>query len=259
MNYKKISVITPSYNQANFLEETILSVLNQNYPLFEHIIMDGGSKDNTIPLLKKYDHIIWKSEPDRGQTHAINKALKIATGDIICWLNSDDLLCSNVFHIINSYFDENPEKFALIGNLLFVNVNNKLLFRSKASLIDYNGLLNYGKCVQQPSTFFRKEVFDSVGFLDESYKYTMDHEFFLRVSKLYKFYTIDCDFARFRVHNQSKTGTSQIKFVNEIFKIKIKYKAKLFSFHNFSLIFMYIKEPIKKIIRYANQFKSIEK
>ena len=104
----KISVITPSYNQAQFIERTILSVLNQNYPNLEYIIMDGGSTDNTVEILKKYsDKIIWKSEKDNGQSGAINKGLKMATGDIVTYLNSDDIYELGTFEKIAEFFQKN--------------------------------------------------------------------------------------------------------------------------------------------------------
>ena len=243
----KFSVVTPSFSQGQFIDSTIQSILNQNYSNFEHIIMDGGSKDNTLEVLKKYEHLIWKSEKDRGQTHAINKAIKIATGDIICWLNSDDLLCSNVFNCVNDFFQNNEEKHCLTGNLLKIDEKGEFLSKDEAILVDFDGLLNRGHRVQQMSTFFRKKVFDNVGLLDESYHYTMDHEFWVRVAKVFKFNIINIDFAMFRLYSSSKTGSDEIKFVRELLRIKKKYKAKLFTYDTFKLYLMFVKEPLKKI------------
>jgi len=111
--YPKISVITVSYNQGRFIKDTIESVLGQNYPNFEHIVMDGGSTDETLDILKSYPHLIWKSEKDRGQTHALNKAFSIASGDIIAWLNSDDVYELNAFHTIAPYFKDHR---VVLGN-----------------------------------------------------------------------------------------------------------------------------------------------
>lgn len=245
--YLRFSVITPSYNQEKFIEDNIQSVLAQNYPYFEHIIIDGQSSDNTIEILKKYPHLIWKSEKDRGQTHALNKALQIATGDIICWLNSDDLLCEDAFNIINDFFLSNPDAHIVIGGLLFIDEEKRILWYSKAEKVTYDGLLNKGQCVQQPSTFFKKSVFDKVGNFDESFQYTMDHEFWVRAARYFNFYTIDKDLAKFRIYPQSKTGSKKIEFIKEIIKIKKKHNAKLFSIHNLKLVLMFIKEPFKRI------------
>lgn len=246
--FLKYSIITPSYNQGEFIEENIRSVLNQGYSNFEHIIMDGGSTDNTVSILKKYPHLIWRSEKDNGQTHALNKALSVVTGDIICWLNSDDLLCEGAFQFINDFFINNPNKYCVIGNLIHIDEKGNLLTKNKAALVDYDGLLNKGQCVQQMSTFFRKEVFDKVGFFDQLYNYTMDHEFWIRVSKEFQFYTIDKDLAKFRKYKLSKTGSKEIRFINETIRYKIKHHANLFSFHNLRIILMYFKEPFKRIL-----------
>ena len=109
--YPKISIITPSYNQGQYLEETILSVINQNYPNLEYIIIDGGSTDNSVEIIKKYEKNIsyWVSEKDHGQSNAINKGLAIATGDIVAWLNSDDQYCEKSLDIISNTFKQHPE------------------------------------------------------------------------------------------------------------------------------------------------------
>ena len=243
----KFSVITPSFNQGQFIEDTIKSVLAQNYDHFEHIIMDGGSTDNTIEILKKYPHIIWKSEKDKGQTHAINKALKIATGDIICWLNSDDMVCKNAFTKINNFFIANSSLSCVTGNLIRIDKYGKTLVKEKAVPLDYDGLLNKGQRVQQMSTFFRKSVFDKVGLLDESYHFTMDHELWVRIASNFKFEIVNEDLAMFRIYQDSKTGSSELKFVKELLRIKRKYKARMFSSDTFKLWFMFVKEPFKKI------------
>ena len=123
----KISIITPSYNQAQFIERTILSVLNQDYKDIEYIIMDGGSTDGTVEILKKYsDHIIWKSEKDNGQSDAINKGLKMATGDIVAYLNSDDTYQPGAFKEVATFFEKNPDKKWVYGKCLIINENHVL-------------------------------------------------------------------------------------------------------------------------------------
>src|SRR5580658_2018681 len=121
MALKKISIITPSYNQGQFLEETMLSVFNQGYPNLEYIVIDGGSTDNSVEIIKKYENRLtyWESQKDRGQTHAINKGFEKSTGEIIAWLNSDDVYCENALFIIADFFEKNIEANIVVGNGLF--------------------------------------------------------------------------------------------------------------------------------------------
>ena len=243
----KFSIITPSFNQGRFIEDNIKSVLAQDCPNFEHIIIDGGSTDNTINILKKYLHLKWVSEADRGQAHALNKGLEKATGDVICWLNSDDLLCNSTFQIVNDFFSGNPDKSVIVGNLLNVNKNKKLLWKSNAYRVTFDGLLNKTQCVQQQSTFFRKQVFDEVGSFDETYHYCMDHEFWLRVAKKFEFYTINADFAIFRRYLGTKTINNEFGFIKETLRFKLKHRAKILSCGNFRLLYSIIACPFKKI------------
>ena len=246
--YLKFSVLTPSLNQGTFIEDNIRSVLDQKYPNFEQIIMDGGSTDNTVEILRRYPHLIWKSEPDKGQSNALNKAFKIATGDIICWLNSDDLLCAGAFYSVNEFFVRNGDKHCVIGGLQHVNEQGGLVYERAATEVNYEGLLNQGQCVQQMSTFFRKEVFDEVGLLDESYHYAMDHEFWLRVARQFKFYTIEKDLAKFRRYKGSKTGSGEMRFVKEIMRMRAIYGGRWSSISNLRMVMMYAKQPLKRIV-----------
>ncbi|MEC4686370.1 MAG: glycosyltransferase family 2 protein [Nitrospirota bacterium] len=151
MNVLKVSIITPSYNQGQFIEETILSVKNQDYPNIEHIVIDGGSTDGTLDILKKYDKdIIWLSEPDNGQTHAINKGLRMATGEIIAWVNSDDLLLPHAVSAIEKAFTSNIDAGFIYGNYKIIDTaGNHLLSRKtikagggmNGQLITYKSLL----------------------------------------------------------------------------------------------------------------------
>lgn len=247
MKYLKFSVITPSFNQGRFIEENIQSILAQNYPNFEHIVVDGESRDNTVDILKKYSHLNWVSEPDRGQTHALNKGLKKATGDIVCWLNSDDLLCKEAFYIVNKFFIENPNKSIVVGNLLTVDENRNLLWKKRSVKLTFDGLLNGTQYSQQPSTFFKKQVFDKVGVFDESYHYCMDHELWVRAASKFEFYTIDDDLAMFRRYPGTKTTGSEFRFIKDHMRIKLKHKAKIISYGNVRLSYSIIANPFKKI------------
>ena len=130
--YPKISVVTPSFNQGRFIEDCIKSVLDQNYPNFEHIIVDNCSTDGTLEVLKKYPHLKWIFETDKGQSDAINKGFRRSTGDIVAWLNSDDFYCENVFWKIVEIFLKNPQVFWIYGNSYFVDEKGKKITYKRA-------------------------------------------------------------------------------------------------------------------------------
>jgi glycosyltransferase involved in cell wall biosynthesis len=244
----KISVLTPSFNQGEYIEENILSVINQGYPDFEHIIFDNCSTDNTLEILKKYPHLKWVSETDEGQTDALNKALNIADGDIICWLNSDDLLIENSFREVINFFKINPDKYIVVGNIIFIDDEGKFLWRQNAKQVDYECLLNGKQTVQQQSTFFRKEVFYKVGYFDEDYHFCMDHEFWIRSSREFGFFTINKDLAKFRRYRGTKTIDNEMGFIKDYIRFKRKHKARIFSYGNLRLLYSLIAYPFKKRI-----------
>ena len=208
MNSPKISIITPSYNQGQFIEETILSVINQNYPLIEYIIIDGGSTDNTIEIIKKYTkHITyWVSEKDSGQSEAINKGFKRATGDIVCWLNSDDILMPNAIREVANFFEENNDVNILNGYTVVIDKKSNILFNLF--------LLNQKKwyaChgiyyIAQPSLFWRRKIFESIGLLREDFHTLMDKEFLIKMfEKNMEIRNFKKILAGFRLHESSKT------------------------------------------------------
>lgn len=245
----KISIITVSFNQAEFIRANIESVLSQDYDNYEHIIIDGGSTDGTVDILKEYPHLNWISEPDKGQADGLNKGFKKASGDIIAWVNSDDELAPNSLKIINDFFTKNPDKFVLTGNQVIIDRYGNKIKTIKASAFTYDHLLNGVRTsVMQNSTFFRRAVLLDVGFLDEDFHYTMDHELFVRIAQKYTSYTIDSDLAFFRIWENSKTSTSSIKFFKELIKVKKKHHAKIISRGNVWLIFQFIKEPFRHLL-----------
>lgn len=244
----KISVITVSFNQSQWIEECIRSVYEQNYPNVEHIIVDGGSNDGTVEILKKYPHLLWTSEPDEGQSDALNKGFRKATGDIIAWVNSDDAMCEGSLEAIDRFFSENPDKYVVVGNQVLIDENSKILRVAKGKPFSEEWLLNgVRSAVTQNSTVFRKEVFEKVGYLDESFHYSMDRDLFIRLAHNYKIYAIDKDLAKFRLQSESKTCTSKLKFYNDLKRIRKKYNAP-FNFKMWLWIeWQYIKEPFRKI------------
>jgi glycosyltransferase involved in cell wall biosynthesis len=226
----KISIITPSYNQGKFLEKTILSVLGQNYHELEYIIIDGGSTDDSVDIIEKYSKYLkyWISEKDKGQTHAINKGLKIATGDIIGWINSDDFYEKETLHKIANLYKSNG--FDLVsGSCTMVDEKYSTIQKLETPQINFNTLLKYWKphfCPPQPSIFFRKEVFQALGYLDQSLHFGMDYDYWLKAAQQFKFTTIPDNLSYYLVHNESKTG-SDIGFHRFVPEWKMIIKREL--------------------------------
>lgn len=185
MDFLKVSIITPSYNQGQFIERTILSVLEQDYPNIEYIVMDGGSTDNTVEILKKYeDRLIWKSEPDKGQSDAINKGWRMATGEIIAWINSDDTYQPGAIRIVANYFFNHPKVDAVFGDGGRIDESDKKIGVFKAGPVNLRRWLYHGEIyVSQPSTFFRRSVIDRIGLLDPTLHLNMDHDYWIRMAK----------------------------------------------------------------------------
>ena len=225
-NWPLISVVTPSYNQGEFIEETIRSVLLQGYPNLEYIIIDGGSDDGTTKVVEKYlDYIAYYvSEPDRGQAHAINKGLKKASGDILCWLNSDDLFEPNTLWTVAEYFTKNKSNFVYGDGWVFNNKkpgNKKYCKRGNFNA----NTLTYCDPLLQPSTFWNRKIIDEIGFLDESLKYVLDWDFFIRISQNNKLDYLPLPLSSYRIHESHKTGNGGLAREQEILKIIEQYAS----------------------------------
>ena len=182
----KISVVTPSFNQAQFIERTIESVLKQSYQDFTYLICDGGSTDHTVEILeayhRKYPQLSYISEPDRGQTHAVNKGILATTGDIIAWINSDDVYLPDTFAKVVQAFTDNPEALLVYGNGCHIDEHDQFLNDYPVEPWNYQRL--FQDCfLCQPAVFFKRSLVTEVGLLDESFQYSMDYEYWLRCAK----------------------------------------------------------------------------
>ena len=213
----KISIITPTLNHARFIEDTILSVNNQDYKDFEHIVINGGSDDGTIDILKKYPHLIWISEKDSGQSNAINKGFKMAKGDIITWLNSDDYFENNIFSRIVKTFEENKDCFVLYGNMTDIGENKNILGTRTGDIITLKHLLINPDIVRQPGCFWRREVINRIGNLNEDLHLVMDYDYFLRIAKQFKFYHTNTNLCYFRLFQGTKTSRLPKRQLQEIY------------------------------------------
>lgn len=221
----KISVITPSYNQAQYIERTMKSVLSQDYTDIEYIVMDGGSTDGTVDVIKKYSDQIsyWRSEKDSGQSEAINKGLKKATGEVVAFINSDDTYEPGALSAVAKFFQDNPEARWAYGMCRIVSSEDKEI--RKAITWYKNQLLkkySYAKLlsenfISQPATFWRRGLHEEFGFFDEKDHWCMDYEFWLRIGKRYPAGVINRYLADFRYHLDSKSGQEdKTKFQEEL-------------------------------------------
>jgi len=208
----KISIITASFNQGIFIEKTIQSVLGQKYSNFEHIIVDNCSTDGTSEVLERYPHLKVICEKDQGQSEALNKGFKAATGDIIGWLNADDMYLPGCFKAVLEALAQNPKYDLVYGDCRFVDVNGKLIRVLKELDFDMF-MLKYLHVLYIPTTtvFIRRKIFDEGNFLDINYHYAMDYEFFLRLAQRgYRFWHIPQLMADFRWHQNSKSSTQAV-------------------------------------------------
>jgi glycosyltransferase involved in cell wall biosynthesis len=212
--FPKISIVTPSYNQGHFLEETILSVINQNYPNLEYIIIDGGSTDNSVDIIKKYQQYLryWVSENDKGQANAINKGLQYCTGDIFNWVNSDDYLePGSLKKIAEAFADEQVHMVA--GNVRNFSSNEEEIIPNQK--LSAQGLMCWQPGVKfvQPGVWMRRALIEQCGGIDENFHYSFDWDLYIRY--LYHFprvKEITDLLVHFRLHDDSKTQSSYEKF-----------------------------------------------
>ena len=214
----QVSIITPSYNQGNFLEETIQSVLTQTYSNIEYLVIDGGSSDNSVDIIKKYEPNIsyWISENDNGQADAINKGLKLATGSLLCWVNSDDTLYPDYVTDRVRQFENNPNIGMIYGDV-DQGITPAAKRIRKGIQTDINQMLKSTKCpIPQQSAMWRRIVIETIGYLDPQWHVLLDREYFTRIAAHYKIKYISGSVGFFRNHNQSKSVAEKLTWADEL-------------------------------------------
>ena len=218
-DYPRITIITPSFNQGQYLEQTILSVIEQNYPNIEYIIIDGGSTDNSVEIIKKYQKHLsyWISEKDNGQSHAINKGLERMTGTIFNWVNSDDYLEKDALNHVAEIFLSHPEIKCCIGELKLFKNPTSFKDPKKVDVLNFERNFIEG-VIKQPSTFYSSEIITRIGKLNEHLHFCMDLDFWYKFILNYKMtniYLHNKILANFRIQDNSKSVSMSDQFYND--------------------------------------------
>lgn len=203
-----VTIVTPSFNQARFLEKTIQSVLGQDYPQIEYIIIDGGSTDGSVDIIKKYEtHLkYWVSEPDAGQSNAINKGFAKAAGRIFAWLNSDDLLAPSAVKVAAYYLMNYPDIGLVYGDRLHIDAKGNVIGLNQGPSFKQN-MFKRNVTLPQETVFFKKEVFEKAGGLDESLHFAMDFDLWYKMNKITNIRHLPFFMGFFREHESAKSVT----------------------------------------------------
>ncbi|UFH56356.1 glycosyltransferase family 2 protein [Spirosoma sp. KNUC1025] len=258
----KVSIITPSYNQGQFIEATIRSVLNQTYPNIEYIIVDGGSTDETMSVVEKYrDRIdIVIHEKDKGQSDAINKGFKLATGELVGWLNSDDVFYPDCVAEIVRMYQQQPD-----GSIYYIPWQNGIDAKGTIhnlacrKIPNRNYLLNTSYSIIQPSSFYNREHVQAAGYLNDSIHYCMDLDLWLRLLNHGPIYysNIDMPLSGFRNWELSKTTTGADKFLKEIRQTLLKHGASVYSRNICSIQVGLLKVYLKRLLNYGHAYRPV--
>ena len=251
-----ISIIIPSFNQSQYLEKNFESILNQSFKEIELIVMDGGSNDGSLDIIKKYEsHLMyWQSEKDGGQSAAINEGMRRATGEVVTWLNSDDQLAPNSLKTISEYFENNPKCEVLSGLGRRINVEGRELEVRGAEGLSFDEILRWKKYLPQSSCFFRKSLWDKVGGLDESLHFQMDFDLWLRFAQITSFHGIDEILSYDLHHDEAKTVSKSFhkKRLSEYILVLSKYSRERYEEEIGKFCSVYLK--VQSVARFLSRF-----
>ena len=246
-----VSIITPSYNHARYIEATMQSVLTQDYPRIEYIVVDGGSDDGTVDIIKKYANSLesdsllsenqkqasgihnsitwWVSEKDKGQTDAINKGFARATGSILAWLNSDDTYEPDAVSAAVKYLQEHPEVGMVYGDCNFINESGRVIGKFNSAQTDYRLLRQGYVHIPQQTMFFRADLWKQVGPLDPSFYFAMDYDLWTRIAAISEIRYVPQTWANFRLHTSGKTILSDDRCWPEMVRVHYRDGGSFFS------------------------------
>jgi glycosyltransferase involved in cell wall biosynthesis len=232
MDHPLVSIVTPSFNQARYLETTIRSVLEQDYPSIEYLIIDGGSTDGSVDVIQRYADKLawWISEKDQGQTDALNKGFARAKGEILAWLNSDDIYEPGALTAAVEYLTTHPEIGMVYAETNFIDENGRMIGRFPAAQTDYRRLRQGYVHVPQQATFFRADLWRQVGPLDPNFYFAMDYDLWVRLAKLAPFaYLSGQTWANFRLHTDGKTIAADDRCWPEMLKVHYRDGGSFFA------------------------------
>ncbi|MEW6180695.1 MAG: glycosyltransferase family 2 protein [Chloroflexota bacterium] len=226
-----VSIVTPSYNQARYLEETMRSVLEQDYPHIEYIVVDGGSTDGSREIIEKYaDRLAWwVSEKDRGQTDAINKGFARARGEVLAWLNSDDTYQPGAVREAVEFLERNPQVGLVYGDANYIDEHGRVIGRFPAAQTDYRRLRQGYVHIPQQSAFFRADLWRKVGPLDASFYFAMDYDLWVRIAREAPIVYYPRLWANFRLHSDAKTITADDRCWPEMLRVHYRDGGSPFS------------------------------
>lgn len=238
-----VTIITPSFNQAPYLEDTILSVLTQDYPNIEYFIVDGGSTDGSLEIIKKYANQIsgWVSEPDKGQTDAINKGFSMANGEVLAWINSDDTYYPHAVKEAVDFLRSHPEVGLVYGDTNFIDSNGRIIGRFNAQQTSYRRLRRGGVYIPQQSSFFLADIWKEVGPLDPDFYFAMDYDLWVRIAKEREIAYVPKLWANFRLHDDAKSIADDIRCWPEMLEVHRRDGGSLFSL-------IYVRYIIRKLL-----------
>jgi glycosyltransferase involved in cell wall biosynthesis len=226
-----VTIVTPSFNQAPYLEETIESVFNQTYSNIEYIIMDGGSTDGSAEIIKRHQKKLayWVSEKDRGQTDAINKGFAKAKGEILGWINSDDTLISNAVEEAVLFLGDQPDTGLVYGDANYIDEKSRVIGRFPAAQTDLVRLRRGYVHIPQQASFFRKSIWDQVGPLDPEFFFAMDYDLWVRIARKTEIRYLPRLWANFRLHRGAKTIDADDRCWPEMLKVHYRDGGSWFS------------------------------